>query len=72
MIEFLTAIIATVGIAVIGGNALLLYEQRKLLRQIRKLASLYPPYVPTTDDEDLGNTSVKIDNDWTDLGPGRD
>ncbi len=69
MIEFLAPVLGGV---LLGVAAFLLREQRKLLRQIRKLASLYPPYVPTTDDEDLGNTSVKIDNDWTDLGPGRD
>ena len=73
MIELLFAILAVAGLVVIAGNGFLLYEQRKLLRQIRKLAALYPPYMPAeTDMEVLDQTSVKIDDDWTDANPGRD
>jgi len=73
MIDLLAIFLAITGLITIGFATLVVNEERKLLRQIRKLAALYPPYMPAeTDMEALDQTSVKITDDWTDLGPGRD
>ncbi len=73
MIDLLAIFLAITGLTVIGLAWLIISEECKLLRQIRKVAAMYPPYMPAeTDMEALDQTSVKLDNDWTDLGPGRD
>jgi len=73
MTELLTVVLCALIIASMGFIGFLFREERKLLRQIRKMAALYPPYMPAeTDMEVLDQTSVKITDDWTDLGPGRD
>ncbi len=73
MIDLLAIFLAITGLITIGFATLVVNEERKLLRQIRKVAAMYPPYMPAeTDMEALDQTSVKLDNDWTDLGPGRD
>jgi hypothetical protein len=73
MTELLTVVLIALIIGAMSFTAFIFREERKLLRQIRKTAALYPPYMPAeTDMEVLDQTSVKLENDWTDLGPGRD
>ena len=73
MVELLVVILGIAGIGAMAFTGFIFHEERKLLRQIRKLAALYPPYMPAeTDMEALDQTSVKLDSDWTDANPGRD
>jgi len=73
MTELLTAVLVALIIGAASFVCFIFHEERKLLRQIRKLAALYPPYMPAeTDMEVLDQTSVKLNDDWTDSGPGRD
>jgi len=48
-------------------------EQRRMLREIRKLAALYPPF-PVSDEDGTkpGTTSVFIEEQWKDDAQGRD
>jgi hypothetical protein len=51
----------------------LIREERRLLREIRRVAAMYPPYVSADAEIEVeGKTSVKINNDWSDELPGRD
>lgn len=72
MIEIAFAILTSV---CLGGLCYLGREQRRLLREIRKVAELYPPFPIAKDaetEEKLGRTSVHIDNDWNEEAPARD
>ncbi len=67
-----TLFLVGVGIMVLG-NIVISIELRKLLRQIRKLAALYPPFSVSDEDSDKpGTSSVFIDKGWSDETPGRD
>jgi len=59
------------GVAV-GFVFVILREERKLLKDLRKLASLYPPFPADEDGKKLGTSSVYIDRGWDDSTPGRD
>jgi len=73
MTELLTVVLVALIIGAMSFTAFIFHEERKLLRQIRKMAALYPPYVPAeTDMEALDQTSVKLDSDWHEGGAGRD
>lgn len=62
---FGAVIVMLVGIFVISR------EQRRLLREIRKVAALYPPY-PPAEEEEIKPTSVHFEEDWKEDKPGRD
>ncbi len=70
MIELLVVVLCALIIAAMGFMGFLFREERKLLRQIRKTAALYPPYPTTVGEADM--SSVKLDNEWNDGGAGRD
>jgi hypothetical protein len=62
MIEIISGLILVV---CLGGCAWIAIEQRRMLRQIRKLAALYPPFL--TDDDDgkkITATSVHSETMW--------
>ena len=52
---------------------LIVREQRRLLREIRKLAELYPPYPQVDGEDDKRDKSiVVIDKQWDEALDGRD
>ena len=73
MIDLLAIVLAALIIGALGFIGFIFREERKLLREIRKTAALYPPYMPAeTDMETLDQTSVQLDDGWSEQTPGRD
>ncbi len=69
---FVVAALAISFIGMAAATFVVQREQRRMLRELRKLAALYPPY-PVADDEDApGRSSVVINEQWRDDQPGRD
>jgi len=60
----------------LAGALILIVQIQTLIRQIRKLAALYPPYIPVDDDgEDVGGrdrSKVLIEKQWDEELSGRD
>jgi len=57
-------------LGIVAGCAVTAREQRRMLRELRKLAALYPPY-PVSDDAP-STSNVFINEQWRDDQPGRD
>lgn len=70
MVDLALLVCAVIAATVPGFVAL--REQRKLLRQIRKLAALYPPYQSADTDLDTADQSkVELAEMWDDDKEGR-
>lgn len=71
----LTLIFAYLGLMTACAVMLVFVVQvRRLLHQFRKFAAQFPPY-PVYDEKDGESkdfTSVTINEEWNDVGPGRD
>ncbi len=70
---FVDTLFFVIYIATLAGFFYGMREQRRMLRELRKLAALYPPFPVSDEDPDKpGTSSVFIDKGWSDETPGRD
>jgi hypothetical protein len=57
----------------LAGALVLIVQIQKLVRQIRKLAQLYPPYYGVSEEEDgRDRSNVVIEKQWDESLDGRD